>query len=73
MNAKDTMRKILERESLSTIKTSLEMGHGRAYLNTILSEGNVPKTSTLAAFCEVVGYELVVRSKDDGFEFVIDE
>ena len=72
MTSNDVVKLIIEREELSITDVSRKMGHERAYLNTRLARGN-PKTSTLATFCEVVGYELVVRSKDDGFEFVIDE
>lgn len=65
----DTVRAILERESLSPTKTSVEMGHGRAYLNTLLNEERDCKLSTVLEFLDTVGYEAIVRSRHDGFEF----
>ena len=41
--------------------------------SVMLSKRTDPKASTLAQFAEALNYELVLRSKEDGFEFVIDE
>lgn len=73
MNANDTIHSILNREGASSIDASLAMGRKRAYISAILSNKRDPKSSTLAEFCEAMGYEVVVRSKRDGFEFTIDE
>lgn len=72
MNANEVIRAIIAKEQLSPTKVSVEMGHARTYVNTILSEGSRCRTGTLAEFCEATNYELVARNKDDGFEFVID-
>ncbi len=71
MTGTEIMRAILDRESLSPTRVSVEMGHGRAYLNTLISEGRECKLGTLIEFCESTGYELVVRSQDDGYEFEV--
>lgn len=47
------------------------MGHGRAYLSTLVSEGRECKLSTLVEFCDATGYDLVARSRTDGFEFEV--
>ena len=69
MNGTEIMKEILKRESLSPAKVSRDMGHARTYLNTIFSEGGNCKLETLREFCEATGYQLVVRSKADGYEF----
>lgn len=71
MTGTDAIKAILERESLSPTKVSTDMGHARTYLNTIMSKKRECKLPTLLEFCESTGYEIVVRSKADGFEFEI--
>ena len=71
MKGTGIMRSVLERESISPTKASVQMGHGRSYLNTLINEGRDCKLSTLAEFCEATGYEVIVRSKTDGFEFEV--
>ena len=67
------MRAILNRESLSPTRVSVELGHGRAYLNTLMIENRECKLGTLIEFCDATGYELVVRSQDDGYELEVSE
>ena len=71
MTGAEVVREILNRESLSPTRISVEMGHSRTYLNTLMSEKKECQLSTLTKFCEITGYELIVRSKEDGYEFDI--
>lgn len=71
MTGTEIMRGILERESLSPTRVSTQMGHGKAYVNTLIAEGKGCKVSTLVEFCDTTGYELIVRSNDDGYEFEV--
>ena len=71
MTGTEIMRAILDRESLSPTKVSVEMGHGRAYLNTLMNENRECKLGTLIEFCESTDYEIVVRSRSDGYEFEV--
>lgn len=73
MNANKAIRDILHRESLSPSSVSVDMGHKYRYLNTLLSERDNCRSDTLVKFAEATGYELLLRSKSDGFEFIIDE
>ena len=71
MTGTEILKGILERESLSPTKVSIDMGHGRAYLNTLFAEKRECRLQTLHEFCEATGYEIVVRSKEDGYEFTL--
>lgn len=71
MTGTEIMRAILDRESLSPTRVSVGMGHGRAYLNTLMSENRECKLGTLIEFCDATDYELVVRSRDDGYELEV--
>lgn len=71
MTGTEIMRAILDRESLSPTKVSVEMKHGRAYLNTLFAEKRDCKLETLVDFCEATGYEIVVRSQSDSYEFEV--
>jgi len=69
MTSAEVMRAILQRESLPPTKVSQEMGHTRTYLNTLMSGNRECRLGTLIEFCESTEYELIVRSKNDGYEF----
>ena len=73
MNANKAIRDVLKREGKPSTEASILMGRKRAYLSAILSQDRDPRASTLAAFAEAMNYELVLRSRDDGFEFIIAE
>lgn len=77
MNAIEVMRDVITNEQLTPSEASRKMEHKPSYLGTIFSSEKrgqkAIKTDTLAQFCEALDYELVVRSKSDGAEFVIDE
>ena len=77
MNAIEVMRDVITSEQLTPSDASRKMEHKPSYLGTIFSGAKrgqkAIKTDTLAQFCEALNYELLIRSKDDGTEFVIDE
>ncbi|MBR3160038.1 MAG: hypothetical protein IKF14_13205 [Atopobiaceae bacterium] len=73
MNALDAMREVLNRENLSVTDVSVKMGYNRTNLTSTFSRENEPKPSKIVRFAEATGYELIMRSKSDGFEFIIDE
>ena len=73
MNANETIRNILRREGVSAERAALSMGKSKSYLTALLARQTDPRMSTMVSVCDSMGYELVARSRDDGFEFVIDE
>lgn len=72
MRADKVLKEMLIRESISTIDASKAMGKNRAYVSKLLSTQTMPKTDTMAAICDAVGYDLIARSREDGYEFTID-
>lgn len=69
MTGTEIVRAILERESLSPTSLSLALGRERRYISTLLSKNHAMKINTLLEICDKTGYELVIRSKEDGYEF----
>lgn len=72
MRADKVLRAILDKEGVSTIQASVTMGKSKGYVSAILSRNIMPKTDTMAAICDALGYDLLARSRDDGYEFNID-
>ena len=69
MTGTELMEKIIERESLSPTKLSVEMGHARNYISACVTRKHDCQLQTLLEFLEATNYEIVVRSRTDGFEF----
>ena len=78
MNAIDTIISLIEREHVTAKDVSTSIGQRDGYVGTIMSDylrkgRSTIQVSLLARIAEAMNYELVLRSRDDGFEFIIDE
>jgi len=72
MRADHVIKSMLEKEQVSTIEASKALGKSRGYLSSVIAQRVIPKADTLAAICNVLGYDLIARSRVDGYEFTID-
>lgn len=72
MRADKVLRSILDKEGVSSTRASERIGKNKSYVSVILSNHVIPKTDTMAAICDAVGYDLIARSREDGYEFTID-
>lgn len=75
MNAMEVMREILKREGITPTEASRRMGRSTSYVGTMLNphkQSNV-SASRIVEFCEAMEYEVILRNRDDGFEFLINE
>lgn len=72
MRADKVLRAIIDRENLSATAVSLRIGKTRKYMSTLFSHERIPQADTMAGICDVVGYDLLVRSREDGYEITID-
>lgn len=72
MRADKVLKEMLAREHVSTIDASKIMGRSKGYVSTFISRHTIPKADTMAAICDAMGYDLIARSREDGYEFTID-
>lgn len=72
MRADKVLKAILAKEGISSIQASRKIGKSDAYLSSIIAKGTSPGVSTMAGICDVLDYDLLVRSRNDGFELTID-
>ena len=72
MQACEIIREIMRREGVSGKELSLRLDKSPSYISVLLAEKKSTKISTMAHVCEELGYDLIARSRDDGFEFFID-
>lgn len=72
MRADKAIRAMLDREGMSTIRASELMGKSKGYVSRILSTNAIPHADILANICDVAGYDLIAKSREDDFEFLID-
>ncbi len=72
MRADKVLREIISKEGLSATEVSKRIGKTRQYMTTLFSHHRIPQADTMARICDVVGYDLLVRSRDDGYEITID-
>jgi len=71
MTGTELMKAIIKRDSLSPTKLSVDMGRSRGYLSTLIALDRDCQLQTLLEFCGATNYEIVVRSRADGFEFLL--
>lgn len=62
---------ICSRETKSLNRLSKELGHASNYLTTMINRKTVPSSTLLAEICDHFGYDLVVRSREDGMEYFV--
>lgn len=67
----EIIRAMLKRAGVSASRTSLNMGKKSPYIDSILSRGSNPRCDVMATIADTLGYELVVRDRNDGYEFII--
>lgn len=72
MRADKVLRAILDKDGLTAIQASERMGKSKTYVNNIISKETIPRADNMAAICDAVGYDLIARSREDGYEFTID-
>lgn len=72
MDVRETIIAAIDHSGTSRYAVSKAMGKSTLYIGAMLSRGSVPKTDTMATIMDAAGFDLLVRSRDDGTEFIID-
>ena len=72
MDVRETIITAIEHSGRSRYAVSKAMGKSTIYIGALLSRGSVPKTDTMATIMDAAGFDLLVRCRDDGTEYVID-
>ena len=72
MTAVEVLRAFFGAGKLSTVDVSLKMGRNRSFLSAYLTRGNEPKVGLFAEILDVIGYDLLMRKRDDGTEIILD-
>jgi hypothetical protein len=72
MQAKDVLKSLFGRGKHSTYDASERMGKSPTFVGSIVSKGRMPKLDTMAAVMDAIDYDLLVRSRQDGTEIIID-
>ncbi len=72
MQADKVLASILDREGLDGTDVSRRIGRNPTFLRSYIYRGIVPGINTMARICDAVEYDLIIRSRADGFEFTID-
>lgn len=71
MRADKVLKAILAKDGKKAREITEHMGRSPRYLDQTIYRGNVPKTGTFSEILDACGYDLIARSRDDGFEFLI--
>lgn len=72
MTAVELLKEMFGAGKLSTVDTSRKMGRSRAFLSTYTTRGNEPRVGLFAEILDAIGYDLIVRKRDDGSEIRIE-
>lgn len=63
MHVYQAIRTAAKRSGMSLVEIGPKLGHGKAYVSSMITTGRVPKTSTLAGIMGACGYELCAVPK----------
>lgn len=72
MRAGKVLKTILAKEGITPTEAARKIGRSDAYLSSIIAKDTSPKVSTMAGICDALDYDLLVRSRSDGYELNID-
>jgi len=67
----EIISEILARKGISQVKFSRMLGKTDKFISVIFSQNREPKARTLARYCDLLDYDLIVRSREDGSEYFI--
>lgn len=70
MTAAEIVREVLRREGVSTIELSKMLEKSRGYANRMIYTDNMV-SDVFSEMCDALGYDVVVRSREDGAEFFL--
>lgn len=71
MRADIIVREILRKEGLKSEKIAAQMDKSPRYLHPTIYGHAVPNASKFSQILDICGYDLIARSRDDGFEFLV--
>jgi transcriptional regulator with XRE-family HTH domain len=63
---------MLAKEGVTAAEMSRRLGKSRLYMTTLFANERVPTIGTMTSVCKELNYDLLVRSRDDGYEITID-
>lgn len=72
MQADKVLRAIIEKSGHSVDGASRIVGKNKSYFSGMFARGSIPKLDTMATLCDILGWDLLVRDREDGFEIEID-
>lgn len=72
MQADKVVKRMLTIEGISSIQASRRMNRSDGYLSRTISGGLTPGAGKLAEIGDALGYDLLLRKRDDGTEIIID-
>lgn len=72
MQVAEVLEAIIVQSGMSNTTIARTLGKSPKYMCPIRYGQAVPRTDTMASICDAVGYDLIVRSRTDDTEFVIE-
>lgn len=72
MQAEAIVRTMLDESDLSTIQAAAKMGKSKGYFGQYLTRNSVPGLVVLTNIADTLGFDVIIRKRSDGTEFVID-
>lgn len=72
MQVAEVLETIIRASGVSNARIARALGKSPSYMNPIRYGHAMPLTDTMASICDVIGYDLIVRNRNDGTEYVID-
>lgn len=72
MQITNVLRAMLARKGISAVSAARLMKRSDSYISRRISGNQIPKVDSLAEIGNVLGFDLLLRDRQDGFEILID-
>ncbi len=72
MKPTDVLNAMISKRGLTYIQASLQAGRSRGYMGRMVYKKVVPGTAVLADIGDRLGFDLILRDRQDGSTIIID-
>ena len=71
MDTTQAIKKMMQESGTTATQLSLGLGKHRNFVTTTFAKGSTPRADTLAHMADVIGYDLGLRKRGGGGDFLI--
>jgi len=72
MQLEKVIRLLIKKKGYTLESAALKCNRTGSYFSAMLARHSAPRVDTMASICDTLGWDLIVRDREDGYEETID-